>query len=192
MEDLQIIELYWKRDQQAITECREKYSGYCFSVADHILNSREDSEECVNDTWFHTWNTIPPHRPKILRMFLAKITRRVAFNRFKANSAQKRGGGQVMLILEELAECLADKADVEDTIMEKELGECIRKFVRSLPVREGDVFSRRYFFTESVKEIAEEYELTENHTTVILSRTRKKLKKYLMKEGYIYEAGKTL
>ena len=107
MEDLQIIELYWKRDQQAIEECREKYSGYCFSVADHILNSREDSEECVNDTWFHAWNTIPPHRPKILRMFLAKITRRAAFNRFKANSAQKRGNGQVMLVLEELAECLA-------------------------------------------------------------------------------------
>ena len=166
MEDRQIVQLYWDRDQQAIACCKEKYGIYCFSVANHILESREDSEECVNDTWFSAWNRIPPHRPGALRMFLAKITRGLAFNRFKARYAQKRGGGQLPLVLDEL-------------------GECVRQFVAQLPARDGDVFLRRYFFTESVKEIAEGYGLTENHVSVVLSRTRKKLKDHLTKEGYL-------
>ena len=128
---------------------------------------------------------MPPHRPNVLRMFLAKITRRVAFNRWKAESAQKRGGGQLTLVLDELAECLADETDVEDTVIAAELGECIRRFVAALPTREGDVFARRYFFTESVEEIAGRYGLTANHTMVLLSRTRKKLKAHLTKEGYL-------
>lgn len=185
MEDRQIIDLYWARDPQAIAQSKEKYGAYCFRVADCVLGSREDAEECVNDTWFHAWNGMPPHRPNVLRMFLAKITRRVAFNRWKAESAQKRGGGQLTLVLDELAECLADETDVEDTVIAAELGDCIRRFVATLPTREGDVFARRYFFTESMEEIAGRYGLTVNHTMVLLSRTRKKLKAHLTKEGYL-------
>lgn len=185
MEDRQIVQLYWDRDQQAIACCKEKYGIYCFSVANHILESREDSEECVNDTWFSAWNRIPPHRPSALRMFLAKITRGLAFNRFKARYAQKRGGGQLLLVLDELGECVAGMDDVAAVVDAKELGECVRQFVAQLPARDGDVFLRRYFFTESVKEIAEGYGLTENHVSVVLSRTRKKLKDHLTKEGYL-------
>ncbi len=187
VEDLHIVELYWERDPKAVSCTEEKYGNYCFAVANHILSNTEDSKECVNDTWLQAWNQMPPHRPNALRMFLAKITRGIAFNRYKANMARKRGSGQFMLALEELAECLTDEVQVEDTVIANELGECIRKFVQQLPVREGDVFVRRYFFTEPIVEIAKNYGLTVNHTTVMLSRTRKKLKQYLIEEGYVYE-----
>lgn len=185
MEDRQIVMLYWERDPQAIELSRQKYGAYCFSVAHNLLASREDAEECVNDTWLHAWNGMPPNRPGILRMFLAKITRCVSFNRFKANNTQKRGGGQLPLVLEELAECIADESRVEDAVIAAELGESVRQFVRSLPEREGDIFVRRYFFTESITEIAQSYGITVNYTMVMLSRTRKKLKNHLMKEGYL-------
>lgn len=177
--------LYWERDPQAIELSRQKYGAYCFSVAHNLLASREDAEECVNDTWLHAWNGMPPNRPSVLRMFLAKITRRVSFNRFKANNTQKRGSGQLPLVLEELAECIADEDSVEDAVIAAELGESVRQFVRSLPEREGDIFVRRYFFTESITEIAQKYGMTTNYAMVMLSRTRKKLKNHLVKEGYL-------
>lgn len=185
MEDLQIVQLYWDRDQQAIACSKEKYGIYCFTVANHILDNFQDSEECVSDTWLSAWNAMPPYRPQVLRMFFAKITRRLAFNRFKANSAQKRGGGQLPLVLEELSQCVAGSEDLDGALVAKELGTCIRNFVEQLPPREGDVFVRRYFFTEPVKEIAQKYGLTENHVSVILNRTRNKLKDHLQKEGYL-------
>lgn len=187
MKDQQIVALYWQRNPEAIGQSRSKYGAYCFSVANQILASPEDSEECVNDTWLHAWNGMPPHRPDVLRIFLAKITRRVAFNRFKSRSAQKRGGGEITAVLEELEECLAGGADVEEEVIAKELAECIRRFVRGLPAREGDVFSRRYFFTEGIQDIARAYGLTPNNTMVILSRVRQKLKAHLVKEGYLHE-----
>lgn len=188
MEDLQIVELYWDRDPQAIARSKEKYGVYCFTVADHILRNWADSEECVNDTWLHAWNRIPPHRPNALRMFLAKITRRLAFNRFKSYTVQKRGGGELPLVLDELSECVGDETDVEDSIIARELGESVRQFVLTLPARDGDIFVRRYFFTESVSEIAQKYGLTANHVSVILNRTRCKLKLHLIKEGLIDES----
>lgn len=192
MEDLQIVELYWQRDPQAITQSKEKYGIYCFAVANHVLANWEDSEECVNDTWLYAWNKMPPHRPRALKFFLAKITRRVAFNRFKAHSAQKRGGGQLPLVLDELAECIKDETDVEDSFIAKELGECVKRFVTSLPAREGDIFARRYFFTESISEIASNYGLTDNHVSVLLNRTRKKLRQCLIKEGFLDESEPTV
>ena len=187
MEDSQIVELYWQKNTYAIKETDSKYGAYCFTIADNILHNKEDSEECVNDTWLNAWNAIPPQKPAKLRMFLAKITRNLSFNRFIAQSAEKRGGGEIVLVLDELAECLADESDVESEYAAKELGECIRLFVRALPERDGNVFLRRYFFTEPVAEIARRYGLTENNVMVILSRTRKKLKKHLIKEGFFRE-----
>ncbi|MGI6255762.1 MAG: RNA polymerase sigma factor [Acutalibacter sp.] len=187
MEDIKIVELYWSRDPQAIAQSQEKYGPYCFSVAHGILESLEDSEECVNDTWVAAWNRMPPHRPDFLRMFLAKITRRLAFNRYKAVFAQKRGGGQVPLVLDELEECVAGTEDVEAAFDAQELGQCVRHFVNGLPPREGDVFVRRYFFADPIREIAKTYGLTENHVSVILSRVRKKLREYLEKEGFLNE-----
>ena len=107
MEDRQIVELYWQKNADAISETSSKYGAYCFTIADHILNNAEDSEECVNDTWLHAWNAMPPQRPNALRMFLARITRNLSVNRFNARSAEKRGGGEIILVLDELADCLA-------------------------------------------------------------------------------------
>ena len=185
MEDHQIVELYWQKNADAISETSNKYGGYCFAIADHILNNTEDSEECVNDTWLHVWNAIPPQKPNVLRMFLAKITRNLSVNRFKARSAEKRGGGEILLVLDELADCLAGETDVEREYEGRELEQCIRRFVRGLPERDGNVFVRRYFFTEPVAAVAERYGLTENNVMVILSRTRKKLRLNLAKEGYL-------
>ena len=187
MDDNQIIELYWSRNENAIKESNQKYGKYCFRVADNILHNREDAEECINDTWLQAWNAIPPQKPVRLRLFLAKITRNLSFNRFNARTVQKRGGSEIDLVLDELSECIASESDVENEYVAKELGECVRKFVRTLSDQDGNVFIRRYFFTEPVRVIAQSYSLTENNVCVILSRTRKKLKAHLIKEGFCDE-----
>lgn len=187
MNDIKIIELFFKRDTRAISESKNKYGKYCFTIANNILNSFEDSEECLNDTLFHSWNTIPLTKPNILRLFLAKITRNLAFNKFKAKTTQKRGGGQIELVLDELGECITDNKDVLDQIIAKELGDAINKFLLDLSIRERNIFCRRYFFVESTSIIAKRYNLTENNVKVILSRTRNKLREFLIKEGYFYE-----
>ena len=184
MEDSQIVELYWQKNADAISETANKYGSYCFAIAENILHNSEDSEECVNDTWLRAWNAIPPQKPAVLRIFLEKITRNLALNRFHARNAEKRGGGEIALVLDELGECLGG-ADTETAYEAKELRQCIRRFVRSLPEREGNVLARRYFFAEPVADIAKRYGLSENNVMVILSRTRKKLKAHLMKEGYL-------
>lgn len=187
MEDSQIIELYWQKNSEAISETNRKYGSYCFTIANRILHNHEDSEECVNDTWLHAWNTIPPQKPEKLRIFLAKITRNLSFNRFNAKVAKKRGGGETALVLDELSECLVSETDVENAYAAKELGQCIRRFVKNLPEREGNIFVRRYFFTEPIAIIAKQYGLSRNNVMVILSRTRKKLKAELIKEGFFLE-----
>ena len=187
MEDDRIIGLYWERNAAAITETNNKYGAYCFSIVNNILHSKEDSEECVNDTWYKAWNAIPPQRPACLKMFLAKIARNLAFDRFTYHTAQKRGGGEMPLILDELSECVASGTDVASAYEGKELGRCINQFVNELPQREGNVFVRRYFFAEPTAEIGKRYGLTENNVTVILSRVRKKLRLHLQKEGFMSE-----
>lgn len=185
MEDVKIVELYWQRNANAISETADKYGAYCFAIANNILHSLEDSEECVNDTWLRAWNAMPPHKPDVLRLFLAKITRNLSFNRYEGRDTKKRGGGELTLVLEELAECLDSGTDVEAGFENSELELCIRHFVRLLPTRERNLFVRRYFFTEPIPEVAERYGLTADHVSVILSRTRKKLKQELEKEGYL-------
>lgn len=185
MEDSQILALYWEKDPEAISATADKYGAYCSAIAKNILRHAEDVEECVNDTWLHAWNAIPPQRPKVLRMFLAKITRNLSFDRLNAQKAQKRGEGEIVLVLDELAECLGGGTDTEEEYAAKELGQCIGRFVRALPERDGNIFVRRYFFAEFIADIAKRYGLSESHVTVILSRTRKKLKAHLLKEGYL-------
>ena len=187
MEDNQIIELYWQRDEGAISESSRKYGSYCQSIAFNILQNNEDSEECVNDTWLKAWDSMPPHKPDCLRLFLAKITRNLSFNRYNANKAKKRGGGEMTLVLDELAECISNETDPEEAIINKELNEYIIRFVHTLPERERNIFVRRYFFVDTVKSISKRYGLSENYVSVTLNRTRKMLKKKLKKEGYIDE-----
>ena len=187
MEDAAIVALYWERNQDAIEQSRLKYGAYCMSVSRNILASPEDAEECVSDTWLCAWNAMPPQRPNALRMFFAKITRNLSFSRFRRLAAKKRGGGVMEAVLDELSEVLAGQTDVEETADAHALGETVRSFIRELPGRERDVFLRRYFFTESIREIAAAYGLTENHTSVILNRTRGKLRLRLIREGFLYE-----
>lgn len=185
MEDVEIIELYYKRDENAIEETRKNYGGYCFALANRILGKIEDAEECVNDALLSAWNSIPPQRPKFLRMFLARIVRNRALNQVKANAALKRGGGEPDLIYEEISECISDGSTIESEILAKELGSTINGFVKGLPERDGDLFVRRYFFMESVRDIAENYGMTPGNVSVNLSRTRKKLRDHLVTKGYL-------
>lgn len=187
MNDPEIIELYWNKNTKAISASMDKYGSYCFTVANGILGDAQDSEECVNDTWLRAWNAIPPTRPTVLKVFFAKITRHLSFDRYKARKSLKRGGGDIMLVLEELAECIADESDVESQVGAKELGEVINQFVASLSEREQNMFVRRYFFSEPIKAIADRYDTNENYVNVTLSRIRKRLRSHLSKEGYFDE-----
>lgn len=184
MDDGQIIELFWARDENAIRETSSRYGAYCRAVAGNILHSPEDTAEVLNDTWMKAWDAIPPQRPRCLKLFLARIARNLAFNRYRAGTAAKRGGGETAAVLEELSECLADSSDAESAYSGEALEESVRQFVRELPERDANVFVRRYFFTESVAGIAERFGFTENNVSVILSRLRRKLKKRLKQEGY--------
>ena len=184
MEDKAILDLYFARDELAITETDRKYGGYCFSVANRILCSNEDSEETVSDTYWQAWNSIPPQRPNFLKLFLAKITRNLALNRLQKQSAAKRGGGEVELVLEELAGCIPGTEQIDDQLNAKELGSTIRLFLDTLPERDQDIFLQRYFFFDDPEIIAARFGLKRTNVNLILSRTRSKLKTYLTQEGY--------
>ncbi len=185
MEDQVIIDLYWKRSEQAITETDVKYGRFCYGLAHNILENREDAEESVSDTYFAAWNAMPPHRPSILMAFLAKITRRISIDRFRAGRAAKRGGGQMVLALEELGDCASPEPNVEEVAMGRELYGALNRFLDSLPETERTVFLRRYFLLDTALEIGKSFGFTESKVTSMLHRTRQKLKTHLRKEGYV-------
>ncbi len=185
MDDKRLIELYFKRDEDAIRLTQEKYGAYCFKVANNILASREDAEECVNDTYLKAWNTIPPQRPNVLKLFLARITRNLSIDRYEKRAAEKRGGGETELAIEELSECVAGSSSVEGEVMRLQLEKSIDRFISDLPERERAMFLRRYFYLESHSEMAERFGIDPHALSVILDRTRKKLRKHLKKEGFI-------
>lgn len=160
---------------------RTNMAAYCTKIAQSILDNREDAEECISDVWL---NAILPQRPSRLRPFLAKITRNLALNRYKAQSAEKRGGGTMELVLDELSECLPSEESVEKAVEGQELNRLIHQILEGCSVRDRDVFLRRYFFVETTKEIAGRYHLKESNILMILSRTRQKLKEFLKKEGF--------
>lgn len=184
MEDKRIIELYISRDEAAIAETENKYGSYCFSIANRILDNREDSDECVNDTWWKAWNVIPPTIPNHLHLLLAKITRNLSFDRYRIKYADKRGKGEISLVLDELQEVVAGSYDVEAGYERKELVRSINEYLHSLPERDCNIFIRRYFYVESTKQIAKRYEMKESNVLMVLSRTRKKLKQHLEQEEY--------
>lgn len=185
MDDTQIIELYFARDEQAVVETDQKYGRYCFTLANAILNNPEDSEETVSDTYWKTWEAIPPRRPSVFKMFLAKITRNLAFTRWRAASAQKRGGGEMDAVFEELESCIPAPGAVEDPVNLKELTAAIQAFLDTQGVREQNIFLRRYFFVEDTATIAARFGMRPDAVLRSLSRTRKKLKLYLTQEGYV-------
>ena len=183
MEDTEIIALYWARDERAVSETAEKYGRYCHSVAYRILQNKEDSEECVNDTYTGAWNTIPPHRPELFSAFLAKITRRISLNRLRSKTTERRGGGQYTVTLEELTECIPSSLSAEDTLETHELTRIINKFLDGLPTDERRVFLCRYWYLDPIKDIAKRFSFGESKVKMMLKRTREKLLIHLEKEG---------
>lgn len=183
MEDQQIVDLYFARSESAIAETDKKYGRYCHSIAYRILEDNEDAKEIVNDTYLKTWNTIPPNRPDPLKPYVGMISRHLSLDRYEEYHTQKRGG-QVPLVLEELAECIPDGDSGADIGESVDLRDALGRFVRSLPEKTQEIFLQRYWYSCSVAEIAEGYGMRENSVTVLLHRTRKKLKAHLQKEGF--------
>ena len=184
MNDLEIIELYFSRDEEAIKQTDIKYGKLCHSVAFNILNNNEDSEECVNDTYQAVWTSIPPNRPAILSTYLGKITRRICLKVLRNRDAQKRGNGELALSLEELHECISSDFDVDDTVGFKELVATINRFLSQLPISERRVFVLRYWHTYPIDTICEQLGCSKSKVESMLHRTRSKLRKQLIKEGY--------
>lgn len=183
MEDSQIIDLYWARSEQAVQETDTKYGGYCRAIAHNILKSFEDSEECVADTWLRAWNAMPPQRPSVLSAFLGRITRNLSLDRYKAARAEKRGGDSFPAALDELSECVPAMGGVEQTMDERELGRAIDRFLRTVSEKQCSLFLRRYWYAESISQIAARYSMKENTVKSVLFRTREQLRAFLQKEG---------
>ena len=158
MEDIRIVQLYWDRNQNAITQTAVKYGKYCTSIAINILGSQEDAEECVNDTYLNAWNCMPPHRPSVLSAFLGKITRNLSYNRYKYNMANKRGGSEISAVLD--------------------------SFLDTLSPKKRSIFVCRYWYTDSISEIARQFQMRENAVSMTLIRIRSKLREYLRERGY--------
>lgn len=184
MDDQAIIDLYWKRSEAAISETERKYGGFCFGLAMNVLANHEDAQECVNDTYYATWNALPPNRPAIFTAFLAKLTRHISIDYWRARSANKRGGGQIQLCLDELSDC-ASPGDIEETAINRQTIDALNRFLGQLPEVERTIFVRRYFLMDPVVEIGKSFGFTESKVTSMLHRTRKKLRASLTKEGYL-------
>ena len=183
MEDHEILDLYFLRSEYAIEETKIKYGNRLQRTAMNILHNAEDAEECVNDTLFQAWEAIPPARPESLGAYLAKITRNLALNKWEANTAQKRGGGEVPLLLSELEDCVPTTDSPEETFEATLVTEAIDRYLGTLEVATRKLFVLRYFHGESIKEISSRFKISESKTKSILFRTRKKLRAFLEKEG---------
>ena len=184
MEDERIVSLYWERSEQAISETSTKYGNYCYSIAYNILYSDQDAEESVNDTYMDAWNSMPPHKPSILSSFLGKITRRLSIDRWRKNNAQKRGGGEILWVLDELEDCIADDSSPEDEFEKQRLARVINDFVTALPQTEQKVFLCRYWYMDSIDAICKQFGFSESKVKSMLMRTRLKLKNILTEEGF--------
>ncbi len=185
MTDDEIIRLLEARREQAVEALSKEYGAYCRQIAFRLIKQPEDAEEIVNDVWLRVWNSIPPLRPDSLRHYLAKLTRNLAFDLYRKQKAAKRGGEELPLVLEELQGCLSTKETPESTLSAKELGEAIDRFLNSQSTHVQDIFLRRYFYSESITDIAVRYGMREANVRLTLSRTRTKLKQFLNKGGYL-------
>ena len=195
MEDSKIIELYWLRDESAIHATSQKYGAYLFKIAYNILadsqdseesvNDTYDSEESVNDTYLKAWNSMPPHRPDLLAAFLGKITRELSIDRLRWHTRQKRAASGYAPALAELEECVSGQDSAEDQAALRLLAEAIGAYLRSLAPEARNIFVGRYFYLDSIRETAAYYGISESKAKSLLHRTRKGLKAYLEKEGFL-------
>lgn len=184
MEDKDIIKLYWQRDERAITESSAKYGGLCMALAKNLLADSFEAEECVNDTWLKAWAAMPPKRPDVLSAFLCRITRNLSISRLRARQAEKRGGGEIALALEELRDCLPSRSTTEEEVEARELARLLNAFLAELGQEERDVFLSRYWFGASIALICERTGSKPSRIKSMLSRSRKRLLKYLQEVAY--------
>ncbi len=185
MLDSQIVELYWQRDESAISQTDTKYGGLCRSISNNILRSYDESEECVNDSYLSAWNSMPTERPERLGAYMGKIVRNISISRLRQKTADKRGGGEYPICLEELRDCAGRGQGPERELELTELTEHIDKFLAGLKEQERDIFVSRYWYMAPVDEIAEKVGFSYSKTASLLHRTRKKLELYLRREGLI-------
>ena len=183
MDDEAILTLYWQRQHAALEETAAKYGRLCYAVANNLLQSPEDAEECVNDTWLHAWNAIPPEKPRVFSAWLSRVTRNLAISRLRAAGAARRGGNEVSLVLDELAECIPGGTDPQRLVEQRELSEAVNRFLASLRREDRDVFVARYFYAASHVELSARTGWTVGKTKTVLRRTRLKLQSYLKEEG---------
>lgn len=184
MDDRRIVDLYWQRNESAISETAAKYGQYLYSISYQILINAEDAEECVNDTYSDAWNCMPPHRPSVLSSFLGKITRRISIDLWRKNRAEKRGGGEIPVALDELEECVSGTGSIEAEIERLELQRKLNDFLLALPQTERQVFICRYWYFDSIADIARQFVSSEGKIKSMLFRIRNKLRAMLEKEGY--------
>lgn len=184
VEDNKIVALFYARSEQAIVALSQKYGKLCNHIAYNILNNAQDAEECVNDAYLGAWNTIPPQKPNPLRTYIFRIVRNIAVTKYHANTAQKRNS-HYDIALDELEDCLCSPVTVESSMLAKELPHLLDRFLYTLDTQSRVMFVYRYWFGESVNDIAVKFKMRPNSVSVHLSRTRDKLRKFLTKEGYI-------
>ncbi len=183
IQDSEIVDLYWARNEEAISETNKSYGNYCRKIAMNIVANDEDTEECINDTYLSAWNTMPEERPNLLAPFLAVIVRNHALTLYRRSHSKKRGSGQTDIALEELTS-VADSASTEDMVDMSLLSEHINRFLAGLDPNERIVFVRRYFYVDPLSDIAVYLSRSESAVKSMLFRLRQKLKAYLVKEGY--------
>lgn len=185
MEDQQIIELFLQRNEDAVAQTEQKYTKYCRSIAVHILERSEDADEVLNDTWLAVWNAIPPHIPECLKTFLGKLTRNISLKRIRSEKAVKRGAAEVRVVFEEVEEWLQSEQDIEQEISEQLLADAINAFLETIPDTERNVFVRRYWYMQSISEIADYHGFSESKVKSMLLRIRKRLYTRLKEENYL-------
>lgn len=183
MDDRSIVELFLDRSEEAIIQTNLKYGRYCHRIAYNVLGNDEDSEECVNDALMRTWNSIPPNEPTSFSSFIGKITRNLALDKLRQQNSGKRGGGEVALALDELADCISDRDELSRREDSAEITAALNSFLETLNSVERGVFMHRYWMMDPIADIAQMYDISVSNTTTMLFRIRAKLKKHLMKEG---------
>ena len=181
MEDYKIVDLYWARSENAIRQTEIKYGKMLVGISTALVPSAEDAEECVNDTYVAAWDSMPDERPVYLGAFLSKIVRRISIDRYRRAHSQKRGGMDIFT--EELCECIPAEADLQTEYDNRRLAELLNVFLRSLDEEKRVIFVRRYYFSDSISEIADALEMSEGKIKTVLHRTRKELRNYLEREG---------
>ena len=187
LSDEDIIELYWRRSERAIAETDTKYGKYLFTIAYNILHDRLDSEECLNDTYLGTWNNIPPQRPTIFQVFLSRITRNISIDKYRASAAEKRVNSELTLSLEELGECIFADPSIEEQLLISEMSKTLNEFLNALPEKERFIFVCRYYYSDSIQNIAKMLQITERSVFRNLAKARARLKENLEKAGIRYE-----